>query len=348
MKKILFVFLMSLLATVAIAQQQTPKPEIYVDDGTDVCDVWAYGEGEVHLFMDSVEVDNPCRINKDYVEQSFFFGAYAEVEGCYPSEWVYCEVIVPAMEGPILPVEPDMGLNITVMDEYILIEPYIDDEIFSAGTVLINGELFDPPYMLPRYNYDYEYFIYVEFIADGYERKTYEETIIVPAVENPILPVEPDYGVHVTITDESVLLEPYVDPVNFYNGVYYLRLFIDDQRVNYPYTLPRSQEEYVVCATVQIYLEGIYEPLVCNREIVVPALEPIPPYKKYDVNGDGEVNIADVNAINNSILSSTFDEAYDVNDDGEVNIADINEVISFIIGRTSPAALFLKSITHNS
>lgn len=338
MKKILFVFLMSLLATVAIAQQQTPKPEIYVDDGTDVCDVWAYGEGEVHLFMDSVEVDNPCCINKDYVEQSFFFGAYAEVEGCYPSEWVYCEVIVPAMEGPILPVEPDMGLNITVMDEYILIEPYIDDEIFSAGTVLINGELFDPPYMLPRYNYDYEYFIYVEFIADGYERKTYEETIIVPAVENPILPVEPDYGVHVTITDESVLLEPYVDPVNFYNGDYYLRLFIDDQRVNYPYTLPRSQEEYVVCVTVQIYLEGIYEPFVCNREIVVPALEPIPPYKKYDVNGDGEVNIADVNAINNSILSSTFDEAYDVNDDGEVNIADINEVISFIIGRTSPAA----------
>lgn len=70
MKKILFVFLMSLLATVAIAQQQTPKPEIYVDDGTDVCDVWAYGEGEVHLFMDSVEVDNPCRINKTNFQKS--------------------------------------------------------------------------------------------------------------------------------------------------------------------------------------------------------------------------------------------------------------------------------------
>ena len=303
MKKILFILLTLFSTAVAVAQQQTPKPEIYVEDRADVCYVEAYGEGAVHLFKDSVEVENPCQIDKDYDEQRFLFGAYAEVEGCYPSEWVYCEVIVPAMEEPVLPVEPVRGLNITVMDEYVLIEPYIHDEDYSTGTVVINGELFNPPYMLPRYNYDYEYDICVEFYAEGHPTLTHEDVVFVPAVENPIIPDEPDYGVYVTITDESVILKPYVDPVNFYNGIYYLSLYIDGQKVHYPYTLPRSQEDYVVCATVQIDFEGGIEvPYVHNREIVIPALEPISPEKKYDVNGDGEVNIADVNAIINYII----------------------------------------------
>ena len=51
-----------------------------------------------------------------------------------------------------------------------------------------------------------------------------------------------------------------------------------------------------------------------------------------DVNGDGEVNIADVNAVIDFILSSTGDaKAADVNRDGEVNIADINSLIDIIL-----------------
>ena len=219
MKNILFILLTLLPAAGAIAQQQTPKPEIYVYDATDVCYVEAYGEGVVHLFKDSVEVENPCQIEKDYDEQRFLFGAYAEVEGCYPSEWVYCEVIVPPMEGPILPVDPDMG-------------------------------------------------------------------------------------VHVTLTEESVILEPYADPAYFNNLTYVIRLYLDGVEVEYPYMLPRCQEEYIVDATVLITVEGLGYPFVCNRDIVVPALEPISPENKYDLNGDGEVNIADVNAIINYILGN--------------------------------------------
>jgi len=54
---------------------------------------------------------------------------------------------------------------------------------------------------------------------------------------------------------------------------------------------------------------------------------------KGDINGDGEVNIADVNAVINVILgdeSSTIDG--DVNGDGEVNIADVNNIIAVILG----------------
>ena len=56
--------------------------------------------------------------------------------------------------------------------------------------------------------------------------------------------------------------------------------------------------------------------------------------KEYDVNGDGEVNIADINAIIDYILdwSSIDANKADVNHDGEVNIADINVIIDKILG----------------
>ena len=61
-------------------------------------------------------------------------------------------------------------------------------------------------------------------------------------------------------------------------------------------------------------------------------------YREYvtaDVNGDGEVNIADVNAIIGYILGANvpFNPRLDVNSDGEVNIADINAVITLILSR---------------
>ena len=50
-----------------------------------------------------------------------------------------------------------------------------------------------------------------------------------------------------------------------------------------------------------------------------------------DVNGDGEVGIADVNALIDMILSGNISDSGDVNGDGEVSIADVNKVISIIL-----------------
>jgi len=52
---------------------------------------------------------------------------------------------------------------------------------------------------------------------------------------------------------------------------------------------------------------------------------------KGDVNGDGEVNIADINAVIDIILSGSSNNVGDVNGDGEVNIADINAIIDIIL-----------------
>jgi len=55
---------------------------------------------------------------------------------------------------------------------------------------------------------------------------------------------------------------------------------------------------------------------------------------KGDVNGDGEINIGDVNVLIDIILTGATDEANDqadVNGDGEVNIADVNVIIDHIL-----------------
>jgi hypothetical protein len=51
-----------------------------------------------------------------------------------------------------------------------------------------------------------------------------------------------------------------------------------------------------------------------------------------DVNHDGEVNIADINATLDIILSGSNNHDGDVNSDNEINIADINAVIDIILG----------------
>ena len=53
---------------------------------------------------------------------------------------------------------------------------------------------------------------------------------------------------------------------------------------------------------------------------------------KGDVNGDGEVNIGDVNVVIDAILGGGTDVACDVNGDGEVNIGDVNVLIDLILG----------------
>ena len=55
-----------------------------------------------------------------------------------------------------------------------------------------------------------------------------------------------------------------------------------------------------------------------------------------DVNGDGEVNISDVNAIIDAILDDNVLNNADVNGDGEVNLTDINAVIGSILGDNVP------------
>ena len=50
-----------------------------------------------------------------------------------------------------------------------------------------------------------------------------------------------------------------------------------------------------------------------------------------DVNGDGEVTVADVNEVIDAMLGDGSNNAADVNGDGEITIADISAIIDFIL-----------------
>lgn len=55
-----------------------------------------------------------------------------------------------------------------------------------------------------------------------------------------------------------------------------------------------------------------------------------------DVNGDGAVDVADVNACIDCILGYNSNEKADVTGDGDTDIADVNEIINLILGLSHP------------
>ena len=66
-----------------------------------------------------------------------------------------------------------------------------------------------------------------------------------------------------------------------------------------------------------------------------------------DVNGDLEVNIADVNAVIKVILGGPSIQTADVNNDDEINIADVNAIISVILnGTTDPLLEICKRVSE--
>ena len=70
-----------------------------------------------------------------------------------------------------------------------------------------------------------------------------------------------------------------------------------------------------------------------NKYLVSDVTDQYLPYlNKCDVNGDGEVTVADVNIIIDRILKGGYNTACDVNGDGEISVADINKVIDYILG----------------
>ncbi|MBQ7204532.1 MAG: leucine-rich repeat protein [Muribaculaceae bacterium] len=93
----------------------------------------------------------------------------------------------------------------------------------------------------------------------------------------------------------------------------------------------KANEDGTMSTSVGFAIEGVEAYGVCGATYTDPDI-PGPTPLKGDVNGDGEVNIADVNALIDIILKGTSgNPSADVNGDGEVNIADVNSIIDIIL-----------------
>lgn len=100
---------------------------------------------------------------------------------------------------------------------------------------------------------------------------------------------------------------------------------------------PVDDGECIVTLTIELFTrQGLFPPTYVHKAFgptitlhFFKGFNPAP--CPGDVNGDGEINIADVNAVIDMILTENIDKAGDVNGDSEVNIADVNSLIDMIL-----------------
>jgi hypothetical protein len=93
-------------------------------------------------------------------------------------------------------------------------------------------------------------------------------------------------------------------------------------------TIEKSYDEKTAILTVTVKGEDISENASNFHTYTIQFA------KKGDVNGDGEVTIADVTALVNIILGKNDKKAIaDVNGDGPVTIADVTALVNIILGK---------------
>ena len=97
--------------------------------------------------------------------------------------------------------------------------------------------------------------------------------------------------------------------------------------------IPEDNEDHTVWGFLTLYRNMIEIYPIAIDDDPTPPYPRDPEYPIGDVNGDGEVNIADINALIDIILGGVdkSNGRSDCNQDGEVNIADINKVIDIIL-----------------
>ena len=68
-----------------------------------------------------------------------------------------------------------------------------------------------------------------------------------------------------------------------------------------------------------------------SEAATVTTLNDVQPANPFDVNGDGKVDVGDVNAVLEAILSESTDTKFDVNNDGLVDVGDVNAILEAIL-----------------
>lgn len=146
--------------SIIVGSNITESPTITYSITDDAAVITAEGNGEVKLYKDGVQVDNPCIVQRTNVDQVCTFTATAQEDGkeiSVPAELV---LIIPAAElkdltGMIIISNPDENGVVTIT--------YTGVEDVTI-TVFINGELIEGDIQLQ----EGENFIYVIVEAPGY------------------------------------------------------------------------------------------------------------------------------------------------------------------------------------
>lgn len=98
-----------------------------------------------------------------------------------------------------------------------------------------------------------------------------------------------------------------------------------------------AASDYVGPAVIELKNTVCAESIGTRHELDDEVCQVMNPILLGDVNGDGEVNVADINVVTDIVLGGTVDSQTrlraDVNGDGEINVADINVISDIILSK---------------
>ena len=131
------------LVITKVAAEVTDTPVITYEVTDDEVIITVTGEGEVHVYVDGVEVDNPYVIPRGEEDVTVVVTATAQEDGKEISETATAEIVVPAkvMEVTATPV-----ITYEVTDNEVIITVTGDGEVH----VYVDGVEVDNPYTIPR------------------------------------------------------------------------------------------------------------------------------------------------------------------------------------------------------
>ncbi len=86
----------------------------------------------------------------------------------YVQEGGYEYVVEGDGEEPGLPVDPTINLNMTLTDENLILDPYVENarDDYSFYLALADAVPVSYPFIFPRYNYDYILCFRIEFLEN--------------------------------------------------------------------------------------------------------------------------------------------------------------------------------------
>ena len=271
-----------MMATASMAwAAQTTTPEIIITLLDDVVTIAATGEGEVHLYVDGVEVDNPVEIARGEEDVEVTVTATAQAEGQLISETIMEEVTIPAIENAYT-VDPHLDgwwivlINKNGEEVWYNLSYWYD----SYMTTIPVGADYGTSYSQAHYR----------FVVDGIVYGAPEEdmaTVLGDAMMNPLLAESEDF---------------YTIPVGYYYSI--------------GVAMPETGDLYVYCAQgpqipIATPLQGDVDDdgrvsIDDVTSLINILLSGNNSSDNADVNSDGRVSIDDVTALINYLLSGTW------------------------------------------
>ena len=201
----------------AKAVEYTAVPVVTVEITDDAYIFTATGDGEVVLYVDGVEVENPYTVVRPETapEEPYAVYVYATAQeaGKEMSSSDVQRVVIEPKVAP-QPVEPEADVTVDVNDGAVVIN--VDGEGDYEYILYVNGEAVENPCTFARGDQDQEISIVVVAIVDGQEVEVYSDTYTVPAKE--VTPPDPtQQGFWLVLIDqfgvehEPILLNEGVD-----------------------------------------------------------------------------------------------------------------------------------------